>query len=41
VFSGEQVDAGFAIALALMEAHENLLVTSDKVMSDKPDTERD
>jgi hypothetical protein len=36
VFSGEQVGAGFAIALALMEAHENLLV-----MSDKPDTERD
>jgi hypothetical protein len=36
VFSGERVSAGLALALALMEAHENLLV-----MSDEPDAERD
>jgi hypothetical protein len=36
VFCGERVSAGFALALAVMEAHQNLLI-----MSDKPDTERD
>jgi hypothetical protein len=38
VFCGdaEQVGAGFALALALMEANEEFLI-----MSSKPDTERD
>jgi hypothetical protein len=36
VFCGEQVDAGFALALALMEADEKF-----PIMSPEPDTERD
>jgi hypothetical protein len=36
VFCGEDVSAGFALALAVMEAREDLLV-----ISPKPDTEGD